>query len=90
MRCLENGALVCGGRTRVDEYGRLVSAHYGRIDGEWRFYKRQGMTLPGIYFNVDENNTNLEDVYTAKESLWRIQDRDGLSYKKKRKSFRAF
>lgn len=39
------------GRTHVDAYGRLVAAHYGRIDGERRFYERQGMTIPGIYFN---------------------------------------
>lgn len=77
-------------RTQVDKYGRLISAHYGRIDGEWRFFERHEMTLPGIYFNKDENDTNLEDVYTAKESIRRIRDRDGSSYKKKRKSFWPF
>ena len=77
-------------RTRVDEYGRLVAAHYGRIDGEWRFYERQGMTLPGIYFNSEENDTNLEDEYTAKESMRKIQDRDAPPYQKKRKKFRLF
>ena len=77
-------------RTRVDEYGRLVAAHYGRIDGEWRFYERHGMTLPGIYFNVKENDTNLEDEYTAKESIRRIQDREAAPYKKKRKSLWPF
>ena len=77
-------------RTRVDEYGRLVAAHYGRIDGEWRFYERHGMTLLGIYFNGAENNTNLEDEYTAKESIRRIKDREASPYKKKRKSLWPF
>lgn len=77
-------------RTRVDEYGRLVAAHYGRIDGEWRFYERQGMTLQGIYFNGEENNTNLEDEYTAKESIRRMQDRESHPYRKKRKSLWPF
>lgn len=78
------------GRTHVDAYGRLVAAHYGRIDGERRFYERQGMTIPGIYFNGEENDTNLEDEYIAKESVRRIQDRDAPPYQKKRKSLRPF
>ena len=48
------------------------------------------MTLPGIYFNVEENDTNLEDEYTAKESIRRIQDREAAPYKKKRKSLWPF
>ena len=67
-----------------------LALYNARKNGEWRFYERHGMTLSGIYFNGEENNTNLEDVYTAKESTRRIHDREEPPYKKKRKSLWPF
>ena len=60
-------------RTRcvVDDEGRLVSAHYGKICGEMGGGLLKLMFRGndnGIYFNPTPNDTNLEDMKTFKES----------------------
>lgn len=60
--------LVFRTRTKIDENGRLVSAHYGKIYGCWRFSERRGMNLSGVFFNPVPNDTNLEDDYTVRMS----------------------
>jgi len=54
----EDEYLVFRTRTKVDEEGRLVSAHYGMIYGRWGFYG--GMRAKGIFFNPTPNDANLE------------------------------
>ena len=46
-------------RTKVDAEGKLISAHYGKIYGEWQYarYFKHG----GILFNSNPNDPNLED-----------------------------
>lgn len=65
----ENEYLVFRTRTAVDKDGKLISAHYGKIYGEWGFYG--GMRAKAIFFNPKPNDTNLEDAKTAKRSLQR-------------------
>ena len=67
--------LVFRTRTKVNERGELVSAHYGRIDGEWKFYERHCMWVRGIYYNAMPNDTNLEDVYSYEKERLRKCER---------------
>ncbi len=53
-------------RTTVDEEGKLVSAHYGKIYGRWGIWG--GTRARMIFFNTTPNDTNLEDMKTFKES----------------------
>jgi hypothetical protein len=64
----ENHYLVLRTRTTIDKDGKLLSAHYGKIYGDWRFCERGGMAIQQIFFNPLENDTNLEDEKTVKES----------------------
>ena len=59
-------------RTKVDCDGKLVSAHYGRIMGDWRYVDKGGMLLGPVFFNPTPNDTNLEDAETARRSsqMW--------------------
>ena len=59
----EESYLIFRIRTKVDEKGRLVSAHYGRIDGPWEFFGT--MRMRAVYFNPKPNDTNLEDDETV-------------------------
>ena len=60
-RDLKDGQyLVFRTRTRTNEMGRLVSAHYGKVYGNWRFGERGGMAIQKIEFNPTPNDTNLE------------------------------
>ena len=58
-------------RCKVDESGKLISAHYGKISGALYgglmklLFRSDGS---GIYFNPTPNDTNLEDMKTYKES----------------------
>lgn len=58
-------------RCKVDESGKLISAHYGKISGAFYgglmrlMFNGQGS---GIYFNPVPNDTNLEDAATYKKS----------------------
>lgn len=45
-------------RTIVDDKGNLISAHYGKIYGPWKF--GVGINVSDIYFNRTPNDTNLE------------------------------
>ena len=58
-------------RTKVDANGKLDSAHYGRIMGEWRFVDKGGMMFGPLFFNPTPNDTNLEDAETAQRSIKR-------------------
>lgn len=78
----KNSYLVFRTRTRVDEDGRLVSAHYGIIGGCWSFY---GTMLSGGYlFNPTPNDTNLEDAETAR--LSRLGYKQSLEFERQRKA----
>ncbi len=68
--------LVFRTRTKVNDQGELMSAHYGRIDGEWRFYELHGMRIDGVFFNAMANDTNLEDKFSYEELLLRNRQRE--------------
>ncbi len=82
--------LVFRTRTRVDADGRLVSAHYGKIYGDWNFVGPGGMSMELCAFNPTPNDTNLEDSYTAERSLKRQQSKNAPPYKKKRNTLWPF
>ncbi len=62
----EGDCMVFRTRTRVDENGDLVSAHYGKIYGLWEF--STAIRAKDVFFNTTPNDTNLEDLATFKES----------------------
>ena len=53
-------------RTRIDETGNLISAHYGKIYGLWEFADM--IRVRDMFFNMTPNDINLEDMKTYKES----------------------
>ena len=53
-------------RTTVDDDGKLVSAHYGKIYGRWGIWG--GTKARMIFFNTTPNDTNLEDMETYKKA----------------------
>lgn len=66
-RLAEDKYIVFRTRCTVDEDGKLVSAHYGKICGELWGGKYKLMFRGndnGIYFNPTPNDTNLEDMET--------------------------
>lgn len=69
----EDEYLIFRTRTRIDSNGKLISAHYGRIDGEWKFYELHTMQIGGVYFNGMSNDTNLEDEHSFKDALRKIR-----------------
>ena len=79
--------LVFRTRTRIDEMGELVSAHYGRIDGVWKFFEAGEMQVGGVYFNIISNDVNLEDKVSFEEARLRERDR-AWSRSVQRKKFR--
>lgn len=60
--------LVFRTRTIVNDKGELLSAHYGKIYGNWRFSEKGGMAIGKIVFNPNPNDPNLEDLETAERS----------------------
>ena len=56
--------LVVRTRTKIDDNGNLLSAHYGIIFGNWRFVEKGGMFVERLIFNPQPNDTNLEDAGT--------------------------
>ena len=68
--------LIFRTRIKVNEKGELMSAHYGRIDGVWKFYELHRMWIRAIYFNSIPNNTNLEDEYSFKDAMQRKRQRE--------------
>lgn len=65
----EGSYLVFRTRTKTDVHGNLVSAHYGRIDGKWKFHELHRMKIRGIYFNSASNDPNLEDKCSFEETM---------------------
>ena len=69
-----NSYVVFRTRTKVDDNGKLVSAHYGKIYGLWEFFG--SMRAANIQFNPTPNDPNLEDEETAKYSQMRRRQRE--------------
>ncbi len=82
--------LVFRTRTKVDAEGRLVSALYGKIYGDWNFVGSGGMGMSQFVFNTRPNDTNLEDEYTAEYSRKCQRQREASPCKKKRKALWPF
>jgi hypothetical protein len=55
-------------RTKLDENGNLVSAHYGVISGKWGFGSKV-MGFSDGCFNPIPNDTNLEDGYYLRKRI---------------------
>lgn len=47
-------------RTKVDEEGNLIQAHYGKIYGQWDIWSITKAQL--IFFNTNPNDINIEDL----------------------------
>ena len=62
-------------RTRVDEHGKLVSAHYGAIHGPWLF-ARDHIRIGDGCFNLIKNNCDIEDGYYLREAVKHYEDAD--------------
>ena len=61
---LEKGScLVFRTRTRVDENGKLIGAHYGKYCGSWRSDRKE-LHFGGGCFNPVENDNNIEGDQT--------------------------
>ena len=58
-----NSYLVFRTRTRVDEAGNLVGAHYGKICGVWKSTSNEMLMSDGC-FNLKENDPNIEGDQT--------------------------
>lgn len=82
--------LVFRTRTKVDSEGKLISAFYGKIYGDWNFVGPGGMSMAQFVFNPRPNDTNLEDEHTAEYSRMQQKQREAPPYKKKHKKFRLF
>ena len=66
---LDSGSyLVFRTRTRVDERGNLIGAHYGKIRGQW-LSELEFMILSDGCFNQKENDVNIEDGRTLRDVL---------------------
>ena len=76
--------LIFRTRTKVDSEGRLVSAMYGKIYGNWNFVGPGGMSMAQFVFNPRPNDTNLEDEHTAEYSRKCQRPREELSAKKRK------
>ena len=64
----DDSYLVFRTRTRVDEHGNLIGAHYGKILGKW-FSGPEFMALSDGCFNPVENDVNLEDGACLRDVL---------------------
>ena len=76
----DNSYIVFRTRTKVDENGKLVSSHYGKIYGLWQFYG--GIRAANVQFNPTPNDPNLEDEETAKYWQMRRRQREEQMIKK--------
>ena len=89
-RRLKNGGLnanqymVFRIRAKVDDEGRFVSAHYGRMLGDWRFYEGGGMAIGETILNPTPNDLNLEDVKAVRRTKLFVRDSRRFSTKKNR------
>lgn len=59
-------------RTRADEKGRLLSAHYGYVMGAWCMGDKE-MAIGSARFNPTPNDTNLEDEEVARQARRSLQ-----------------
>lgn len=50
-------------RTKTDDKGKLLSAHYGKIYGPWEY--REAVRFESVLFNSDPNDPNLEEEDAA-------------------------
>ena len=75
--------LVFRTRTKIDEDGKLISAHYGIISGQWSFFDT--MLSGGYLFNPIPNDTNLEDAETYRLSILRKKQNDEFERRRKEK-----
>ena len=75
--------LVFRTRTKVNKDGKLLSAHYGIIAGNWRFCEKGGMAVERLMFNPTPNDTNLEDAETARLSQLGYRQRQEFEWRRK-------
>lgn len=66
--------LVFRTRTKVDEHGKLISAHYGKILGRW-LLEKDLMILSDGCFNPIENDVNIEDGSGLRNVLRNLYNR---------------
>ena len=64
----EDSYMVFRTRTKVDDEGRLVSAHYGVISGAWLFGS-ETMRIGDACFNSTVNDTMIEDGYYLRKTV---------------------
>ena len=76
----ENSYLVFRTRTRVDENGKLVGAHYGKYSRGWRSDAKE-MGFGAGCFNPVENDTNIEGDQPL---LYAIRNYGSTNYGKKK------
>ncbi len=66
--------LVFRTRTRVDDHGNLIGAHYGKILGQW-LSEKEFMILSDGCFNPVENDINIEDGNCLRDVLRNLNKR---------------
>ena len=71
-------------RTKTDEEGNLISAHYGRIMGALQYLEKAGMIFGPVFYNPTPNDTNLEDAETARKS--RLGYKQQIEFERRRKA----
>lgn len=64
----EDSYMVFRTRTKIDDEGRLVSAHYGVISGAWLFGS-ETMQIGDACFNDAINGTMIEDGYYLRKAV---------------------
>ena len=69
----QDSYLVFRTRTKVDESGRLIGAHYGKICGVWRS-SQDKMHISDGCFNSFENDTNIEGDQTLRDAIRNYND----------------
>lgn len=60
--------LVFRTRTKIDREGRLLSARYGKLYGPWHFEDAGGSQIQKVFLNKNDNDANLEDVWTIENA----------------------
>lgn len=72
----EDSYMVFRTRTKTDEYGNLVSAHYGVISGEW-LLGSESMRIGDACFNGNVNDLCIEDGYYLRK---KVKERNELRW----------
>lgn len=60
--------LVFRTRTKIDREGKLLSARYGKLYGPWHFEDAGGSQIQKVFLNKNDNDVNLEDVWTIENA----------------------